>query len=122
MRRDVKINTNKLTSPREIAVIQMIGILDDITAPQLDEILKPLLEEEKAKDLIFDCLQLEYFNSTGLARLMYYALAKQKEGCNFKFVIDPKAFIYEIVDISGAVMVLEIYDSLEAALKSYPHQ
>ena len=103
-------------------LLQINGILDDLTATKLDEPLKELLEKENAKDFIFDCLPLEYFNSTGLARLMFYALSKEKEGCTFKFVIDPKAFIYDIVDISGAIMVLDVFPTLEEALKSYPQQ
>ncbi|MDD4908060.1 MAG: STAS domain-containing protein [Candidatus Omnitrophica bacterium] len=119
MQRTIALNIRELTSPKRIAVVQLDGMLDDLTTPQIEEPLDGMFTQDKRKDFIIDCLKLSYFNSTGLARLMHYALKLKDENGTFKFVVNPSEFIHEIMEVCGALKVLQVYKNVDDAIESY---
>ena len=119
MQRTIALNVRELTSPKRIAVVQLDGMLDDLTTPQIEEPLNSMLNNDRRKDFIIDCLKLSYFNSTGLAHLMHYALKLKDDNGTFKFVINPQDFIHEIMEICGALKVLQVYKNVDDAIESY---
>ncbi|MFA5117140.1 MAG: STAS domain-containing protein [Candidatus Omnitrophota bacterium] len=119
MQRTIALNIRELTSPKRIAVVQLDGMLDDLTTPQIEEPLDGMFTQDKRKDFIIDCLKLSYFNSTGLARLMHYALKLKDENGTFKFVVNPNEFIHEIMEVCGALKVLQVYKNVDDAIESY---
>ena len=119
MQRTVALNVRELTSPKRIAVLQFDGMLDDLTTPQIEEPITNMIQNDRRKDFIADCVKLSYFNSTGLARLMHYALKLKDDNGTFKFVVKPEEFIHEIMDVCGALKVLEVYKNVDDAIESY---
>jgi anti-anti-sigma factor len=119
VQRTIALNVRELTSPKRIAVLQFDGMLDDLTTPQIEEPINSMLNADQRKDFIIDCLKLTYFNSTGLARLMHYALKLQDDNGTFKFVVNPNEFIHEIMEICGALKVLQVYKNTDDAIDSY---
>ncbi|MDD5654808.1 MAG: hypothetical protein PHR91_04115, partial [Candidatus Omnitrophica bacterium] len=60
MQRTIALNIRELTSPKRIAVVQLDGMLDDLTTPQIEEPLDGMFTQDKRKDFIIDCLKLSY--------------------------------------------------------------
>ena len=68
-------------------------------------------------NVIADFKKLRYVNSTGLGILLHFSKsAKEKGGC-FK-IADVNENVYEIIEIIGAMSLLEIYDDVNEAIES----
>ena len=57
--------------------VTMIGSLDTAAAIETEQTLKPVTAEETAKDIVFECKDLEYIASSGL-RILLDVLKKTK--------------------------------------------
>lgn len=111
----VKIVIEDAAGRTDTKIITIIGSLDSVTSIQAEKNIGPLIEQEK--HIIVDCTDLSYVNSTGLAFLLKcYIQMKRREG-DFK-IVNPNKLIYEIMDITGALNLLEVYNSREEAIKS----
>lgn len=61
----------------ERIIVNMIGSLDTAAAIEAEDTLKPITEGEVAKDILFECEELEYIASSGL-RILLDVLKKTK--------------------------------------------
>jgi len=97
-------------------ILSVIGRLDTVTAPQLEQKINYLLENE-AKSISFEMSQLDYVSSAGLrAVLGTYKKLKGKGGvCS---VINLQPQVKKIFDIANAFPTLEIFAS-EAEADDY---
>lgn len=99
-----------------IKLVRLEGVLDTLTAAEADKIFNPFLDQQEIT-VIVDCGKLKYMNSTGLANLMrYYIQLKRRQGA--LKLVGPSDYIKEIIDVSGAIRLLEIYGSQQAAIAS----
>lgn len=99
-----------------IKLVQLAGVLDTVTVEDADKIFNPFLDQQGLTVLV-DCSRLKYMNSTGLANLMrYYIQLKRRQGA-LKLVA-PSHYIKEIINVSGAFRLLEVYGSQQEAIES----
>lgn len=111
----VKIDVSNARGRNDTKIIIIDGTLDTVTSTQAEKIISPLVDQEK--HLIVDCTNLSYVNSTGLAFLLKcYIQMKRREG-DFK-IVNPNKLIYEIMDITGALNLLEVFKNQEEAINS----
>ena len=61
----------------ENIIVTMIGSLDTAAAIETEQMLKPVTAPEVAKDIVFECQELEYIASSGL-RILLDVLKKTK--------------------------------------------
>ena len=61
----------------ENIIVTMIGSLDTAAAIETEKTLKPITAPEVAKDIVFECKELEYIASSGL-RILLDVLKKTK--------------------------------------------
>ena len=61
----------------ELIVITMTGSLDTAAAIETEQTFKPITANEEAKDIVFECKDLEYIASSGL-RILLDVLKKTK--------------------------------------------
>lgn len=61
----------------ENTIVTMIGSLDTAAAIETEQTLKPITAPEVAKDIVFECQELEYIASSGL-RILLDVLKKTK--------------------------------------------
>lgn len=111
----IKIGVKEVEGRSGTKIVKIDGILDSITSVQAEKIIAPLIEEEK--NLIFDCTNLSYVNSTGLALLLKCYIQMKRRGGIVK-IVNPNKLIYEIMDITGALNLLEVYANQEEAIES----
>lgn len=113
--RTVKVSVKDIPGYDKGKVIEINGILDTLTSEEADKVIGPLIEKEKV--IIADCSNLEYMNSSGLANLMRYYIQMKRRNGEFK-MIGLNKMLREIVDISGAMKLLEIHNNLDEAVKA----
>lgn len=101
----------------DIKVIKLRGILDTLTTPKLDEAMSDLIKQEDAC-VIADCAELTYINSTGLASLILYYIQKKRRKGAFKLTALNDS-TEELVDVSGAIKLLDIYKTEDEAIKDW---
>ena len=75
------------------------------------------MKVEEGKDIIFDCADLNYINSTGLALILKYYIQMCRRKHNLK-IVNLNKLVYEIMDISGALKLLKVYRTQEEATAS----
>lgn len=107
-------------SNAEIKIVTIVGVLDTISVPKAEEVINPLLERDGGC-LIIDCSKLAYMNSTGLALLMRYQIQKRRRNGSFK-IVAPTTYVKEIIEVSGAIKMLEIYKSEQEAVISWQNK
>lgn len=111
------VEVKNLAGYEDVKLLSIVGILDHLTVEDADKIIGSLVEKE-GMCLVVDCSRLAYVNSTGLATLMrYYIQARRRKG-SFK-IVAPTKYVYEIMDVSGAIKLLEIYKTQEEAIDSW---
>lgn len=114
---DVRVNI-KDAQKENTKIIEVEGILDSDTMPKADKTISDFIEkvDKKGLCLILDLNKLKYINSSAVIKLMGYFITMRNAKGSFKLVI-PQGMVYDILDILGAKKVLEIYSTLEEALK-----
>jgi anti-anti-sigma factor len=94
-----------VTKDGNTGVIEVIGRLDTITAPELQT---PLFESVKNnKKTVLDCAKLEYVSSAGL-RVLLMAEKTAKAGKSALIIRNISAEIREIFDMTGFSGILTI--------------
>lgn len=113
----LSIEVHQAESDEKVKIIILVGSLDTISVPKAEEVINPLITEDGIC-LIVDCNKLAYMNSTGLALLIRYQLQMQRRNGSFK-IVAPTANIKEIIDVSGAIKLLEIFKNEQEAMISW---
>lgn len=94
-------------------VLDFIGQLDTGTAPKVElEVNKHL---ENNQNIIFNLAQTAFVSSAGLRVFLGTAKKLKASGGLFR-ICNANEIVQEILDISGFSQILDIKDSLEAAL------
>lgn len=97
------MNINKELNGNEM-VVMLEGKLDTTTAPQLEEEMKPAMEE--AEKIVLDFEKLEYISSAGLRVLLSaQKVMVKKGGVTIKNVNET---IMDIFEVTGFVDILTI--------------
>lgn len=95
-------------------IVTLSGKLDALTAPSYEQQVSALLATSPCS-LIIDCAQLEYISSAGLRALL--ATAKRIKGKGAQFhCANVTGTVREVFDISGFSTILQVHDSVAAAL------
>ncbi len=96
----------KVTNENNKTCIKISGRLDTTTAPQFQEVIKPLMEGEKA-DIEIDCSEMDYTSSLGLRSfLMLQKSVNAKGGSLVLTGMQPN--VREVFDITGFSQIIKI--------------
>ncbi len=112
----IKLQVKDMPGSKKVTLVEIEGSLDTLTIAETEKVLSPLTKGEE-EFIIIDCSKLNYINTVGLVLLMkYYVKTKRRNG-GFK-IVDPDRTIYEIMEFSGALKLLEVYKTKEEAINS----
>ncbi|MFD3352507.1 STAS domain-containing protein [Streptomyces fradiae] len=95
-------------------ILTPAGELDHHTAELLREPLEAAVAQGRTR-LVVDCSQLEFCDSTGL-NVLLGARLKAEEAGGVVHLAAMRPAVARVFEITGAGVVFEIHDSLEAAL------
>lgn len=113
--KDINISIEEKSS--DVKLIRLEGILDAVTTPKLDSFMSSLVYRENTC-IIADCSNLSYINSTGLASLILYHIQAKRRNGAFKLT-SPSEFVKELMVVSGAKKILDIYETQDEAIKNW---
>jgi anti-anti-sigma factor len=90
----------------EKMIVTMIGSLDTAAAIEADETLKSVTAEDVAKDIVFECKDLEYIASSGL-RILLDVLKKTKAKGKTVTLRNVNDDIKNVFNITGFINLFE---------------
>ena len=98
-----------------IVFLAFKGRLDGTSAPEAEQMVKDILENENTR-LLFDLELLEYLSSAGLRVIL--GAAKEMKRRDGKFVLCAlNAYVKEVFEVSGFGAIIPIAESVEAGIK-----
>jgi len=106
-----------LIEKNDISIIYINGFLDAHSAPNLENEIQNLLNQNKFK-LIIDFSNLEYISSAGLGVFMTFIELIRESNGDMKFV-NMKAKVRTVFDLLGFHILFEIYDNLETTIENF---
>ena len=106
---DLSIETENVG---DAVVLHVAGEVDVFTAPQLREALVGAIEQG-SRDVVVDLQGVDFLDSTGLGVLVAGLKRVRQYGGDLSLVCT-REHILKILDITGLVKVLRVYDSVEA--------
>lgn len=111
----LKIEIKDVEGRSDSKIIIIDGPLDSDTVTQAEKFIAPLIDREK--HLIADCTNLSYVNSAGLAFFLKCYIQMKRRNGDFK-IANTNKLIYDLLDICGVSNFLEVYSSLQEAIRS----
>lgn len=95
----------KISQTPECTKVAIIGRLDTLTSPELDQALKPIIATSDM--LIFECTDLEYVSSSGLRVILF--TQKMQSAAGKKFVIrNLNKEVRSVFDLTGFSKIITI--------------
>lgn len=91
------------------------GKLDAVQTPHFEQAVRRSLESGSAR-IIIDCAQVSYASSAGLRAFLALAKRAKTQGGDCRFAT-LNSLLREIFEMSGFFGVLDVYETVEAALK-----
>ena len=86
-------------------VATLSGELDTAAAEETDKKLQPLLDN-KGKDIVIDCTQLEYISSSGL-RILLGILKKARSVGTRVIMRNVNEVVRDVLDMTGFINIFE---------------
>ncbi len=102
---------------QEIQILELYGELDAHTAPDLEERIKKLIDEEKYF-IIVNFTSLDYISSAGLGVFMAYIEDVRTLGGDIKLT-NMKPSVYNVFDLLGFPTLYDILDDEKQAAQRF---
>ena len=104
---------------KDVDVVTVAGRVDSSTAPQLDQVLKGLVDNGRFK-LVLDLAGVAYMSSAGL-RAMVSCLREVKKGVRMGDLrlADPSTRVAEVLELAGLNQVFQIFEDQVGAVGSF---
>jgi anti-sigma B factor antagonist len=112
--KNFSINHRKV---EELNVLELDGELDAHTAPQLEDQLKKLIDENQYR-IIVNCDELDYIASAGLGVFMAYIEDIRSLGGDIKLT-NMNEKVYNVFDLLGFPALYDILESEQQAVKQF---
>lgn len=112
----LKLREKGVMAGKNARLLELEGALDSVTAAELDHALSSLANIN-GQSLLVDCAGLSYLNTLGLVTLMKHHMKAKRRGGSLKLFNVAKNIV-EVMDISGALKLLDVYNTQEDALNS----
>lgn len=110
----IKLEFEDIKDRRDAKLVRFIGDLDATNVETVLEKVFALLCDGYV-NIIADFGKLRYVNSTGLGILLHFSKSAQEKGGSFR-IANVNENVYEIIEIIGAMSLLQIYDNLDEAM------
>lgn len=101
-------------------ILEIQGELDAHTAPQLENVLQELIQDQKLK-IIVNCQQLDYIASAGLGVFMAYIEDVRSMGGDIKLT-NMKPKVYNVFDLLGFPTLYDILKDEHEAISNFSNK
>ncbi len=102
----------------DIAIVKATGNISIDETKLFQDILAPIVESSTSKGIIFDCLEVNYIDSSGLGTIV--SIYKTLKGQDKKFVlININQHIENLLGLTKLDQIITIEEDLEAAIAGF---
>lgn len=101
----------------DLDILHLNGSLDAYSFPRLELALNRLRENRRNR-VVLDCTSLDYISSAALGALIHFARRAREAQGDLKLVGLSKK-IYTIVELLGFHKILEIYPTVDEAVRRF---
>ncbi len=114
---DIKISLDSSASEGAISVVRVDGVIDTMTAPELEKVMNSLLEQRKY-NIIVDLGGVDYISSAGWGIFISNIREIRQNAGDIKLArMIPN--VYEIFELLEFDSILRAFDTLEKAKNDY---
>lgn len=110
MRKGMEIQFKQLAERKDSMLVELAGELDYAQVKGMEGMWREKVCHAQDKYIVVDCRKVRYMDSTGLALLLEAVIARGVEKPMY-FIIDKKAYIYLVIEITGAAKIMNILQS-----------
>ena len=107
----------KVESFKRVDLIEVSGRIDSSNAPELDETLKQLADQDRPQ-LVLNLSQVDYMSSAGLRAIVTALRAAKKSGGNVH-LSQPSDRVREVLELAGLHTLFQIYEDDTAAVGDF---
>jgi anti-sigma B factor antagonist len=107
----------KVESFKRVDLIEVSGRIDSSNAPDLDETLKQLADQDRHQ-LVLNLSQVEYMSSAGL-RAVVTALRTSKKNNGDVRISQPSERVKEVLELAGLTNLFQYHDDDTSAVGSF---
>jgi anti-anti-sigma factor len=112
----IELKKEEIKGADNARIIRFVGDLDATNSDNICDQITEMINNGII-NLVADFNKLRYVNSTGLGVLLHINKTAKEKGGSFK-ISNVNENVYEIIEIIGATALLEIFDSVDEALKT----
>jgi len=102
---------------KRVDLITVVGRIDSSTAPQLDDVLKGLMDDGR-HNLVLELAEVAYMSSAGL-RALVAALRECKKNRGDVRLANLSERVQEVLHLAGLDEMFQTYDDVTAAVGSF---
>lgn len=102
---------------KNVAVVYIKGYLDAHTAPDFENALRDLVDQDKVR-LVVNLCELSYISSAGLGVFMGFIEEVRSKGGDIKLA-EMTDKVFRVFDLLGFPVLYEIFKKEEDAIKKY---
>ena len=113
---NVNVTIEPAPSVPNLKIVTIKGTIDKVTTAQVNAKILPIIEKEES-NIILDLSNLEFLSSVGMMDLAKY-LVLLTDRKRFLKLIKPSKSVYDTMTKMGFEKRFDIYDSIEAAIRS----
>lgn len=113
---DPEFQLQRRATPRG-EVLSVAGVLDAATISALRQALLATIDASPAV-LVIDLTEVAFIDSEGLGTLVAAAKRAETAGVNLRLVT-PESQVCRVLQITGLIRMLPVYETLEAALGTW---
>lgn len=116
---EIKISLDNTGPGNEISAIRVDGVIDTMTATELEKVINSLLEQERYY-IIIDLAGVDYISSAGWGIFISHIREIRQQGGDIKLVrMIPN--VHEIFELLEFDSILKAFGSLEEARMDFKH-
>jgi len=108
--------TTEMEETEGVRLIHVSGPLDSVTHDSFRDFLDPLVSQAHAR-IVLDCRNLTYVNSRGLALLLHYHRAAERD-LSFFGIAALNSRIRKAIDLLGMGHLVTAYPTVEEAMRT----
>jgi len=116
MDQQIKLDFKDIKGHSDAKIVSFAGDLDSTNVETVLEKITTIANDGFV-NIIADFSKLRYVNSTGLGILLHFSKISKENGGSFK-IANVNENVYEIIEIIGATALLDIFETVEEAIKN----
>ncbi len=115
---NIQISLSETDSDRQVSRVRVDGVIDTLTAGELEEVMDSLLKRRRYR-IVIDLAGVDYISSAGWGIFISHIKDVRANGGDIK-LSGMVSDVYEIFQLLEFDNILQAFSSVDEAARSYP--